>query len=374
MQSCAVRVALPPRYNTRVVYTCEVSAEGPRFAVVKQTKNLTVAVALHQDPVIQGAPGSAQPGEQLQLNCSTAPAAPPASLLWYIDGQPEKVLDWLTMTESWLYHTEVSPPNEFGLRASWRTLRFRVPSANARSQVSLRCEATQPTRPPYSRASDATVVIDRSPHLSMFTASVWNNSAHAGKVDTALNETCRLVTGCLKPTPTDKLYLLAGIAPPAVRRQAAAAKERWKQLNDLRNPLYGHVPVQQRLKSRRSFVTTEPLTNETAQEFRLSRWRADTSHLRQFVQPAKELPAGGGEEWSVWKTLNRLRAGVARTKDNLRRWDMLPANASTLCRCGSLQTTSHLIECPNAPKCSQGDLMKANDLAIRVAKHWRKLA
>ncbi|KAG7302556.1 hypothetical protein JYU34_012481 [Plutella xylostella] len=173
MQSCAVRVALPPRYNTRVAYTCEVSAEGPRFAVVKQTKNLTVAVALHQDPVIQGAPGSAQPGEQLQLNCSTAPAAPPASLLWYIDGQPEK-------TESWLYHTEVSPPNEFGLRASWRTLRFRVPSANARSQVSLRCEATQPTRPPYSRASDATVVIDRSPHLSMFTASGSSEPTYNG--------------------------------------------------------------------------------------------------------------------------------------------------------------------------------------------------
>ncbi|CAG9135709.1 unnamed protein product [Plutella xylostella] len=50
---------------------------------------------------------------------------------------------------------------------------------------------------------------------------------------------------------------------------------------------------------------------------------------------------------------------------------MLPANSSTLCSCGSLQTTSHHIECPNAPKCSQGDLMKANDLAITVAKHWR---
>ena len=44
---------------------------------------------------------------------------------------------------------------------------------------------------------------------------VWERSAHAAKIDSALNDTCRRITGCLKPTPLNKVYSLAGIAPPA---------------------------------------------------------------------------------------------------------------------------------------------------------------
>ena len=43
LNSCAISVVLPRNYNTKLSFTCEVSTEGPRFAVVKQTKNLTVA-------------------------------------------------------------------------------------------------------------------------------------------------------------------------------------------------------------------------------------------------------------------------------------------------------------------------------------------
>ena len=44
----------------------------------------------------------------------------------------------------------------------------------------------------------------------------WERSAHAAKIDSALNDTCQRITGCLKPTPFNKVYSLAGIAlPPA---------------------------------------------------------------------------------------------------------------------------------------------------------------
>ena len=42
-------------------------------------------------------------------------------------------------------------------------------------------------------------------------------STHAKKMDPALNATCCLITGYLRPTPTDSLYILSGIVPPEIR-------------------------------------------------------------------------------------------------------------------------------------------------------------
>ncbi|XP_013199535.2 uncharacterized protein LOC106142354 [Amyelois transitella] len=158
--SCAIYVALPKTINTRISFTCEVSTEGPRFAVVKQMKNLTVAVTLKDDPVISGVPGSVQMGEDLTLNCTTTPANPPANLAWFIDGKPERIEPWM------LNYTQVSAPDESGLRYSWRSVRVRVNTI--RGYMGLRCEATQPTWPPFVRSTNATIIVARSPHLSSY--------------------------------------------------------------------------------------------------------------------------------------------------------------------------------------------------------------
>ena len=47
-----------------------------------------------------------------------------------------------------------------------------------------------------------------------YACPVWERSTHAEKIDPVLNEACRLITGCLKPTKVESLYQLAGIAPP----------------------------------------------------------------------------------------------------------------------------------------------------------------
>ena len=57
-----------------------------------------------------------------------------------------------------------------------------------------------------------------------YACPVWERSAHAKKIDPAINTTCRLVTGCLRPTPIDSLYILSGIAPPEIRRRAASSR------------------------------------------------------------------------------------------------------------------------------------------------------
>ena len=62
-----------------------------------------------------------------------------------------------------------------------------------------------------------------------YTVPVWTSSAHARNLDPKLNQACRSVTGCLKPTNVEDLYLLSGIAHPAIRRDVCARMERQKQ-------------------------------------------------------------------------------------------------------------------------------------------------
>ena len=46
-----------------------------------------------------------------------------------------------------------------------------------------------------------------------YCAPVWCRSAHTRLIDSVLNNTLCIVTGCLRPTPTDHLPVLSGIQP-----------------------------------------------------------------------------------------------------------------------------------------------------------------
>ena len=65
--------------------------------------------------------------------------------------------------------------------------------------------------------------------VAEYAALVWARSSHAQKLNPELNSACRAVTGCLKPTHVEDLYLLAGIAPPDMRRDVCARVEKTKQ-------------------------------------------------------------------------------------------------------------------------------------------------
>ena len=58
--------------------------------------------------------------------------------------------------------------------------------------------------------------------VAEYACPVWERSSHAKKVDASLSDSCRCITGCLRPTNVDSLYVLAGIAPPGVRRSVAS--------------------------------------------------------------------------------------------------------------------------------------------------------
>ena len=90
--------------------------------------------------------------------------------------------------------------------------------------------------------------------VAEYAAPVWTRSPHAQKLNTELTSACRAVTGCLKPTNIEDLYLLAGIAPPDIRRDVCARMENTKQETNEAHSLYGQHPAEKRLKSRNRFL------------------------------------------------------------------------------------------------------------------------
>ena len=85
-----------------------------------------------------------------------------------------------------------------------------------------------------------------------YCSPVWSQSHHCKKDDTSLKECLRLVSGCIKPTPTDTLPVLCGIVPSDIRRDKNILELRKRALTDshmLNNILNNHL-LNKRLKSR----------------------------------------------------------------------------------------------------------------------------
>ena len=181
---------------------------------------------------------------------------------------------------------------------------------------------------------------------------------HAHKVDPVLNDACRAITGCLKPTNVKNLYLLAGIAPPAVRGSVTAQREREKQVNDNRQTLNGHNIPRKRLKSRNSFIHATDKLIQSPSTRRLERW---SQHLQSVPHRLPQTPneclvSGASGTWTEWRCLNRLCTKMGCCKHNLRKWKY---------------TDEHLLECLLLRQtCSLDDLMVYNDVAKECVRQW----
>ena len=170
----------------------------------------------------------------------------------------------------------------------------------------------------------------------------------------------------------ENLYLLAGIAPPAIRRHTIAQREREKQIDDDRHPLYGHTPAARRLKSRHSFIhSTEPLVTKPATA-RVTAWSAhlQTVANKLLDEPKESLASGSTLPWPEWMCLNRLRTGMGRCKHNMRKWGY--SEEDTACECQEAeQTMKHLLECPLLRQtCLNVDLIHYYEPAKECVKQW----
>ena len=159
-----------------------------------------------------------------------------------------------------------------------------------------------------------------------YACPVWARSTRAHKLNPALHDCCRMISGCLKPTNLDSVHTLAGIATPHIRRTVAYRMERTRQTTDARHQLFHHQPAASRFKSRKSFMRTVTPLDSSASSGRLRLWKDSLTDVPASVKMGLEVPeslrAGSGEDWLCWRALNRLRTGVGRAKTVMRRWGL----------------------------------------------------
>ena len=261
-----------------------------------------------------------------------------------------------------------------------RCLSYRVHVEKTKAKVSTRNNILRKLANTKWGASPNTI---RSTALALsfsaaeYACPAWGRSTHARKLDPVLNASCRSITGCLKPTNVDKVYLLAGIAPPDIRRAVASREEHRKQATDERHPLYNHTPPERRLKSRKSFLTSTLPLQTTPAEARIQMWNKRVSTLPDVaemgIQPSESLPPGANEAWMHWRCLNRLRTGVGRCKVSLHKWGYI--NEPTTCDCGlEPQTMQHLLQCSLLEETvSVNDLAQNSQRARKCVQQWTNI-
>ena len=204
-----------------------------------------------------------------------------------------------------------------------------------------------------------------------YCAPVWCRSAHTRLIDSVLNDALRIVTGCLRPIPTDHLLVLSGIQPAELRRLGATLSLAHCRSLDPDHIFYsllsGSSDTRQvRLRSRRPFVPgARNLLNNRARlgihasEWTNHKWNAEycknASRLRDFVPETGARPVGMGLSRVAWVKLNRLRTDVGRFHLSMHKWGLAP---SSNCECGaSEQTADHVLTaCPihRAPHGARG--------------------
>ena len=190
-----------------------------------------------------------------------------------------------------------------------------------------------------------------------YCAPVWCRSAHTRLIDNVLNDSLRIVTGCLRPTPTDHLPVLSGIQPAELRRMGATLSLAYRGSMDPDHILYGFLSGssdtrQVRLRSRRPFVpgARNFLDNLArlgicASEWTNPKWNAEycknASRLRVFVPETGARPVGMDLLRAAWVKLNRLRTDDGRFHSSMHKWGLAP---SPNCECGAFeQTADHVL-------------------------------
>ena len=176
-----------------------------------------------------------------------------------------------------------------------------------------------------------------------------------------LNDALRIVTGCLRPTPTEYLPVLSGIQPAELRRQGATLSLANRSFLDPDHILHGHLLGSQdadrkRLKSRHPFVpAARKLLNSLSEmgtraaQWTNTKWSMEyssySSALHAFIPKVSSRPLGMSLPRAAWVRLNRLRSGVGRFGSFIYKWGLAPFSN---CECGATeQTADHIIsQCP----------------------------
>ena len=188
-------------------------------------------------------------------------------------------------------------------------------------------------------------------------APVWCRSMHTHLIDSILNDALRIVTGCLRSTPTEDLPVLAGIQPAELRRLGATLSLTNCAIHDPDHVLHGQLVGLQDahlggLRSRCPFVPAawRLLSNLSKLDIRVKqstkhKWNADylesTSRVRDFLPRVSSRPLGMSLLRTSSVKLKRLQISVGRFHSSMCKGSLAP---SSNCECGvTEQTADHVI-------------------------------
>ena len=137
---------------------------------------------------------------------------------------------------------------------------------------------------------------------------VWARSPQASKLDAELNDAFRSITGCLRPTNVEELYLFAGVAPTNIRRDVCARVENRKQERNAAHSLHGQIPAERRLKRACVLSSVRP-ADFPSKVIRCSEWQRrcvlKTRTLRMYptrtiAQIAHPTTCDIGSTYRIW--------------------------------------------------------------------------
>ena len=151
---------------------------------------------------------------------------------------------------------------------------------------------------------------------------VWARYPHASKLDPELNDAYRSITGCLRPTNVEELYLIAGIAPPDIRSDVCAREEKKKQETNVTHSLHSQVPAERRLKRKCFLISVRP-DDFHAKVICCSEWqhRQNLASHNCAVNLDESIEKGLTRPWTGWRCLNRLCTVVSCSKEQRKRWN-----------------------------------------------------
>ena len=166
------------------------------------------------------------------------------------------------------------------------------------------CESLYKTLLQSSQGDDSSLAA-----TAKYCAQVWCRSAHTRLIDSVLNDSLLIVTGCLRPTPTDHLAVLSGIQPAELCQMGATLSLAHRGSLDP-DHIYGLLSgssdtCQVRLRSRRPFVPAARnlLDNLARLGIRASKWTnnkwkteycKNASRLRVFMPKTSARSVGMG--------------------------------------------------------------------------------
>ncbi|UYV60390.1 hypothetical protein LAZ67_1001022 [Cordylochernes scorpioides] len=204
--------------------------------------------------------------------------------------------------------------------------------------------------------------------VAEYCAPVWERSSHTDSIDAQLNQTMRLITGNMRPTPIDWLPYLSNIAPPDLRRKKSTSNLLSKIKANTKLPINTvlEIPPPTRLISRNpAWVADENV--DLKEEWR-NRWSNLAIANKDLVEDPNTKPPGYNLPRRTWSSLNRIRTSTGRCNYLLNKWNMSPDQN---CDCGQIQTMHHILrDCPRRFfQGTLGDIHRCTEEALEWIRH-----